>query len=426
MLTKEIFANFFEKLVRMIQFFLMSKEDKIKVFPSYKTYRKDNIAHINLTNKYYSAKYLVNLFDLDYKKVIFFVYTDNAIIEYNDALAVIGNTKNDVLFLNGLSFNTYVFNLSIEYHTLTYGYLPYKVDISCNNRFGERCEYNSIFHKFPSDLELFQALFGNSVKDLPNRLEHYISYLEVLNSNFEKALIYSLFLSDDEFKKNIKELSFFVKEFQEYFFSNTYLYEEGILSYHDLSDFFDKISSKSESFSKLWKMEKRRSDFVKYACLEDYFWKNFRYCVFNDDDSQFAKFFFYLRDLYEILSFLENKEIDEEKVDDKIVDLQNKRKSKEFFSLLRIIYNSKDSDIISFVNLNSNKSIDEQLEKNTNLIIVKLPVIDSQNQEIKEEMIDSLKLRFLSKIQYKAVNAKVEFIWFLPPCLYLGVFLFWQ
>jgi hypothetical protein len=433
----------------------INSDDKWEIYPN--KYMLDNgeteVSHIALTDKYPDAKVLVDYFNLNPEKVVFFVQTNKAEIPYSNPIAILndmGKNMKEVFVKTSeyLSLDTYLYNVKVPYHAYRrdrhdFGDIIQISGGNGNSRIRE--ELNSIFHSLPTEISLLQSMFGTGTRTIPEKLRKYISKLDLTEKN--SPIFHSLVFADKTFRENLKAFEgkylelkqkstskerIFPSPHMEFDMMSKKAWEEiekerkegKIVDLIDYKKLFDSIAEIFPEFAKIWEIEKKRVEFILANKLDNWFLFNLFYIPYTGYQSSsfegksvknvFMYLIFALDELYDdFLPALEKGEFDSteknypgyhfgnHKVRDKDIEI--------FFKIVKILDDLDDGTVISFVNMDSPVTIQEQIEKDTQIVIAKLPVIDSQNEEINIKMQEVARNVMFQYLQGNEIIATVHF-----------------
>lgn len=432
----------------------INSDDKWEIYPN--KYMIDNgeieVSHIALTDKYPDAKILVEYFNLDPAKVVFLVQTNKAEIPYSNPIAILKDMESSegACFIkaeNGMSFDTYLYNVSLPVDVYSYGR-----DMSDTEFFGRRIlgnrrsELNSIFHNLPTEISLLQSLFGNGIREIPAKLLKYLSKLEVTEKH--SPIFHSLVFADKTFRETLKAFEGKYRELKQNATSKERVFpsphmefdmmskkaweeiekervEGKIVDVIDYKMLFDSIAELFPEFAKVWEVEKRRVEFISANALENWFLFNLFYIPYTGYQSSsfegksvknvFMYLIFALDELYDgFLPAVEKGEFDFSQKAYPGYHFGTSRATQNnisrFFEITQILDFLDDEDKISFVNMSSEKPMKDQIDTKTNTIIVKLPVIDTENSEIKTELEKKAEESFSKGLKVLRMEARVYFL----------------
>jgi hypothetical protein len=412
------------------------------------------VSHIALTDKYPDAKVLVDYFNLNPEKVVFFVQTNKAEIPYSNPIAILndmGKNMKEVFVKTSeyLSLDTYLYNVKVPYHAYRrdrhdFGDIIQISGGNGNSRIRE--ELNSIFYSLPTEISLLQSMFGTGTRTIPEKLRKYISKLDLTEKN--SPIFHSLVFADKTFRENLKAFEGKYLELKQKSTSKERIFpsphiefdmmsktardalekakiEGELIEVIDYEKLFASMSTSFPEFAKIWEIEKRRAKFIDENCLKDWFLDMFHYIHYSNETISligagkrskniFRYLIFALDELYDdFLPALEKGEFDSteknypgyhfgnHKVRDKDIEI--------FFKIVKILDDLDDGTVISFVNMDSPVTIQEQIEKDTQIVIAKLPVIDSQNEEINIKMQEVARNVMFQYLQGNEIIATVHF-----------------
>ncbi|MDD4151140.1 MAG: hypothetical protein PHR68_00840 [Candidatus Gracilibacteria bacterium] len=398
--------------------FCLSDYERLLVYPNKSSVdsKKTEFSHIYLTDKFTNAEKLIEYFKLNPENVLFFIQTNIEVtIPYKNPVAILNATDGDVTasLPNGLNFSTYLYKVAIPSDVYNYG-----IDMSDVDEFfggssiHKRSELNSVFYNFPNELMLFKSIFGDfETRKIPLNLRKFLLKLDVFDKD---NIFFDLFLySSSNFRENIKKFQFKIQEIfktateekevkkilghmyegdEEFKYSDDF--EIIKILKHDL--ILNFLSKDFSGFKEIFLYEEKRCEFIKKYSLEDFFCKNFYYIShysetissFSVDSTKkhsklsinlFKVFLNNLAELYsENLPFVSSSS----SCLKKIISTKDKNNFDLFFKVINILNSLDNNEIISFVKLGSKMNLEEQLEKNTTVILVKKPYLDCQNEEI--------------------------------------------
>ncbi|MDD5213088.1 MAG: hypothetical protein PHG82_01565 [Candidatus Gracilibacteria bacterium] len=429
----------------------INSDDKWEIYPN--KYMLDNgetqVSHIALTDKYPDAEILVDYFNLDPKKVVFFVRTNKVYIPYSNPIAILNDMDESAgaIFIdpqNGMSFETYLYNVSLPVDVYSYGR-----DMSDTEFFGRRtlgnrrCELNSIFHSLPTEISLLQSMFGNGTREIAPKLLKYLSKLEVTGKN--SPIFYSLVFADKAFRENLKAFEGKYRDLKQKATSSERVFHplpfefsgskggwekclkyanEGIVEdVLDEKKLFDSIAEIFPEFAKIWEIEKRRAEFISANALQNWFSETFPYIRYNEDSissrregktvtNAFRYLLYALDELYDgFLPAVEKGEFDFSQKPYPGCQFGTSRAKpndiSRFFEITHILDGLNDEAKISFVNMSSEKAIRDQIDTKANIIIMKLPVIYTENLQIKCELEKKAEESFYKGLKTLEIEAKV-------------------
>ncbi len=402
----------------------IDSDTKHEIYPN--KWRIENgemeVSHIVLTDKYPDAKILVEYFNLDPAKVVFFVRTNKVYIPYSNPIAILNDMDEfaGAIFIdpqNGMSFDTYLYNVSLPVDVYSYGRDMSDVEFFGRRTSGiRRSELNSIFHSLPTEICLLQVIFGTGTREIPTNLVKYLSKLDITDKN--SSIFYSLIYADKSFRENLKNFS---KEY-----GTLILIARHLLLEHRQGEFIkiiyetcDLFSIKFPEFAKIWEMEKKRDDFTIKNDLANWFKYNLLYSTVSSEGKNSTienPFHYFLLALLELhFYFLKSMEDGIFDFSKKYVgphfgnDISRKNAIQQFFTITHILDEIDDDKKISFVNMSSLKLIKDQIEIDCDLVIVKLPVIDSENKEINDKLRKKAEEFFSIELEVLGIDAKVYF-----------------
>ncbi len=326
----------------------------------------------------------------------------------------------EIIFPDGISSNTVLFNVKA-------------VDNNMNNisSAGNIWLFNTIAL---DKVNLFKVIFGKEQRVRSKSIEKYILSLDVVKQ--DSIFFYMTFSASKNVRDNIldfKEDYFSLKEkslvearvypsvpdavFGGSFDWNKAFKEEkeGVIVKHFHGKlFFDKLAETNQELKSILDMEKSRIEFLaRFPYLEEaldqegafrgssgYELGKYSYVAYDR-----ARYDFYTNFitrglgrsncvwdslLYELEQFY-TEGIPEKSCSS--YDKKDKKKTKIVNDIFSQISNemltgklSDDEELISFVNLNSSENIASQLDRNTTYTYLKLPKIDSQNDELRARM----------------------------------------
>lgn len=379
------------------------------------------VSHIVLTDKYPDAKILVEYFNLDPAKVVFFVRTDKAEIPYSNPIAILNDMEKntDEVFVNTseyLSLDTYLHNVKIPYRAYRRDRHDFGDIIQISGGNGNvkiRETLNSIF-SFPTEISLLQSMFGKGERELPKNLVKYLSKLEVTEKN--SPIFHALVCADKSFLENLKA---FEGKYREIKVKST----EDVLNEEM---FFDLLASKLPEFARVWEIEKRREKFISSNGLDMWFLTELQYFPYSGHQSSyfdnksvkntFKYLIFALFELYDVFlpAMLKGK-FDFSKKAYPGYHFGNYRAKQnsiqQFFEITHILDEIDDDKKISFVNMSSEKLVKDQIEIDCDVVIVKLPLIDSENKELSDELRKKAEESFHKGLKTLRIETKVYFFW---------------
>jgi len=321
----------------------------------------------------------------------------------------------EVSFPDGISENTVLYN----------------VFVSVNNSDIYYTEYNKLFSTIPTKQQLIKVLFGRTQKKQNHNVENFLLSLDIVKQ--DSLYFYFATKASKEVREsilNFKEKYTALKANSmrdgRYYPSVPDCTEGGSFDWGQVENdakkgieikffhgylVYEEFAKNNPELKSILEAEKKRIEFIsKFPDLEDQlfsnaFSQNFgRLCLYGyssfdrasygsnsgfeirglndkDRDSIWSSLFDELETLYE------GKKPEKYFYSvDEVKKAKTKRENVIFAKITDELISGKssnDDDVISIVNLNSSKGIVDQIVRGATFSFVKLPVVDSQNHQVK-------------------------------------------
>ncbi|MEA3387101.1 MAG: hypothetical protein U9Q66_01615, partial [Patescibacteria group bacterium] len=369
---------------------------KWKYYPRYYDVenKETDVSHILLDDDYPEARFAIELFALDVTKVVFLIDTNmkkQPVVNYNNPIAVLIDINNSIKF--DKNKRVLMSNFILD-SVNSYGVSLSTPTVAKINKSDNRISRDAFFKYIPSVLDLFKHIDYSGMRLLPEPLYNFLLRQNILDK--EDPIWKNYILANRNTRDVIKSNTDYFKKL---FFDSS---ENNVIN---RILFFDTLSDGYPSFKTAWKIEKSRDKFVNDNNLDFWFEDVFKYLTYSNSsesyfsrkyiDSESSESYTVNNPYLQLITHLEKMHNEFLPMfisgTDNIIHAEDYTKKRNFYDILYFLDDLKDNEVIGFVNFNSINSIEDQVNKNTTKLIIKLATIDTKNKEV-SFLIDQTKI----------------------------------